>query len=78
MASEDIGATQVGVFKLLADLNWWTIQKACQSLGSGGADQAMRRLALRGYLDMRIGTGLPRRYEYRLSVKGLEIACRYA
>ena len=53
MANDEIGATQIGLLELLSDLNWWTIRKACSSLENEGADQAMRRLELRGYLDKR-------------------------
>jgi hypothetical protein len=68
----EIGATQKGVLALLSDLEWWTTRKAVECLENSGADQALRRLASRGLLDVRTGRGVPH-HEYRLSSAGLDV-----
>lgn len=72
MERSEIGATQKGVLTLLSDLEWWTTRKAVERLENSGADQALRRLASRGLLDVRAGRGVPH-HEYRLSSEGLDV-----
>jgi hypothetical protein len=72
MERSEIGATQKGVLTLLSDLEWWTTRKAVECLENSGADQALRRLASRGLLDVRTGRGV-QHHEYRLSSTGLDV-----
>lgn len=71
MERSEIGATQEGVLNLFSDLKWWTTRRTIERLENSGADQALRRLASRGLLDVRTGRGVPG-HEFRLSSAGLD------
>jgi len=66
----DLGPTEVEVLTIMNDLDWWTIYRMARTV-RGGADQAMRRLFARGFLE-RIPR-IPQGYQYRLTLTGLEM-----
>lgn len=72
MSPEIIGPTQRDILKAMSDLEWWTVRRLKETLHSTGAEKAIFRLFLRGFVEKRIGQGLPVHHEMRLTLVGID------
>lgn len=72
MKTESIGPTQRKVLGAMTDLEWWTVRRLVESLHSTGAEKAVFRLFERGFVEKRIGHGLPVHHEMRLTLEGID------